>query len=304
MTTARQIGIAGLGLLGSALAHRLIQAGYSPKGYDIDPDKIAALAKAGGIAATLDEVAHCDVVMLAVFDTSQVEDVVTNAVLPALTGVPKIVLCASTCDPDRIAALSETVSAHGLTLVETPVSGSSAQVRNGDGVGLLGGNKDAIDGVADIVDALYPKWFYMGPVGNGGRAKLAINHMLGLNRLVLAEGLVFAQALGLDPAALLEVARQSAAYSQVMDIKGPKMVSRRLHAAGLHPPVAEGFQTDHRAGRQARTGDAARDAQRRGAGGLRLARRKRTRQRRGDRGDQETEKAIDLGLRWARRRRA
>jgi 3-hydroxyisobutyrate dehydrogenase-like beta-hydroxyacid dehydrogenase len=146
-------------------------------------------------------------------------------VLPALTGVPKIVLCASTCDPDRIAALSETVSAHGLTLVETPVSGSSAQVRKGDGVGLLGGNKDAIDGVADIVDALYPKWFYMGPVGNGGRAKLAINHMLGLNRLVLAEGLVFAQALGLDPAALLEVARQSAAYSQVMDIKGPKMVS-------------------------------------------------------------------------------
>ena len=225
MTTARQIGIAGLGLLGSALAHRLIQAGYSPKGYDIDPDKIAALAKAGGIAATLDEVAHCDVVMLAVFDTSQVEDVVTNAVLPALTGVPKIVLCASTCDPDRIAALSETVSARGLTLVETPVSGSSAQVRKGDGVGLLGGNKDAIDGVADIVDALYPKWFYMGPVGNGGRAKLAINHMLGLNRLVLAEGLVFAQALGLDPTALLEVARQSAAYSQVMDIKGPKMVS-------------------------------------------------------------------------------
>jgi len=225
MTTARQIGVAGLGLLDSALAHRLIQAGYSPKGYDIDPDKIAALAKAGGIAATLDEVAHCDVVLLAVFDTSQVEDVVTNAVLPSLTGVPKIVLCASTCDPDRIAALSETVSARGLTLVETPVSGSSAQVRNGDGVGLIGGNKDAIDGVADIVNALYPKWFYMGPVGNGGRAKLAINHMLGLNRLVLAEGLVFAQALGLDPTALLEVARQSAAYSQVMDIKGPKMVS-------------------------------------------------------------------------------
>ena len=225
MTTARQIGVAGLGLLGSALAHRLVQAGYSPKGYDIDPDKIAALAKAGGIAATLDEVAHCDVVLLAVFDTSQVEDVVTNAVLPSLTGVPKIVLCASTCDPDRIAALSETVSARGLTLVETPVSGSSAQVRNGDGVGLIGGNKDAIDGVADIVNALYPKWFYMGPVGNGGRAKLAINHMLGLNRLVLAEGLVFAQTLGLDPAALLEVARQSAAYSQVMDIKGPKMVS-------------------------------------------------------------------------------
>jgi 3-hydroxyisobutyrate dehydrogenase-like beta-hydroxyacid dehydrogenase len=226
MTIARQIGIAGLGLLGSALAHRLIGAGFDPKGFDIDPAKIAAFAKAGGVAARLDEVAHCDVMLLAVFDTSQVEDVVENAVLPAVTpGVPKIVLCASTCDPDRIAALAEKIAARGVHMIETPVSGSSKQVHDGDGVGLIGGARDVVDGVADILDALYPKWFDMGAAGNGGRAKLAINHMLGLNRLVLAEGLVFAQALGLDPKSFLDVARQSAAYSQVMDIKGPKMVA-------------------------------------------------------------------------------
>jgi|RhiMethySRZTD1v2_1073278.scaffolds.fasta_scaffold60791_3 3-hydroxyisobutyrate dehydrogenase-like beta-hydroxyacid dehydrogenase len=226
MTTARLIGIAGLGLLGSALAHRLIGAGFSPKGFDIDAGKTTAFAKSGGLAASLGEVAHCDVVLLAVFDTGQVEDVVQNALLPALTpGVPKTGLVASTCDPDRIAALATRLAPRGLMLIETPVSGSSAQVKNGDGTGLIGGDKDAIDGVADILDALYPKWFYMGLAGDGGRAKLAINHMLGLNRLVLAEGLVFAQALGLEPAAFLDVARQSAAYSQVMDIKGPKMVS-------------------------------------------------------------------------------
>jgi 3-hydroxyisobutyrate dehydrogenase-like beta-hydroxyacid dehydrogenase len=225
MTAARQIGIAGLGLLGSALGARLLTNGFSPKGYDIDAAKTAAFAKTGGIAATLDDVAHCDVVLLAVFDTSQVEDVVGNALIPSMTpGVSKIALCASTCDPDRIAALAAKVAPQ-LALIETPVSGSSGQVRNGDGVGLIGGERDTIDGVADIIDALYPKWFYMGAVGNGGRAKLAINHMLGLNRLVLAEGLVFAQALGLDAKSFLDVARQSAAYSQVMDIKGPKMVS-------------------------------------------------------------------------------
>ncbi len=233
MTAARQIGIAGLGLLGSALAHRLLTNGFTPKGYDIDAAKTAAFAKAGGIAAGLDDVAHCDVVLLAVFDTSQVEDVVGNAVAPAVTpGVSKIVLCASTCDPDRIAALAAKVAPQ-LALIETPVSGSSGQVRNGDGVGLIGGDKDVIDSVADIIDALYPKWFYMGPAGNGGRAKLAINHMLGLNRLVLAEGLVFAQALGLDPKSFLDVARQSAAYSQVMDIKGAKMVSGEYSPQGF-----------------------------------------------------------------------
>jgi 3-hydroxyisobutyrate dehydrogenase-like beta-hydroxyacid dehydrogenase len=226
MTAARQIGIAGLGLLGSALAHRLITSGFTPKGYDPDAAKAAALTKAGGIAAALNEVARCDVVLLAVFDTDQVEDVVGNALLPALTpGVPKTVLCASTCDPDRIATLVGKAGPLGLSMVEAPVSGSSGQVRNGDGVGLLGGDRDIIDSVADIIDAVYPKWFYMGPAGNGGRAKLAINHLLGLNRLVLAEGLVFAERLGLDPKSFLDVARQSAAYSQVMDIKGPKMVS-------------------------------------------------------------------------------
>ena len=226
MTIARQIGIAGLGLLGSALAARLIGAGFTPKGFDIDAGKTAALAGAGGVAATLREVAHCDVVLLAVFDTAQVEDVVASALLPALIpGTMKTVLVASTCDPDRIAALTERVATRGLSLIEAPVSGSSAQVRNGDGAGLIGGDKDTIDGVADVLDALYPRWFYMGAAGNGGRAKLAINHMLGLNRLVLAEGLVFAERLGLAPAAFLDVARQSAAYSQVMDIKGPKMVS-------------------------------------------------------------------------------
>ena len=224
MTTARQIGIAGLGLLGSALGARLVGAGYSPKGFDIDAAKTAAFAKAGGVVATLDEVARCDVVLLAVFDTNQVEDVVENELMPAVAGAPKTVLCASTCDPDRIAALIAKVAPQ-LRMIEAPVSGSSAQVRNGDGVGLIGGDRDTVDSVADIIDTLYPKWFHMGAAGNGGRAKLAINHMLGLNRLVLAEGLVFAERLGLDPNSLLDVARQSAAYSQVMDTKGPKMVS-------------------------------------------------------------------------------
>ncbi|MBX3665622.1 MAG: NAD(P)-dependent oxidoreductase, partial [Burkholderiales bacterium] len=60
--------------------------------------------------------------------------------------------------------------------------------------------------------------------GNGGRAKLAINLILGVNRAALAEGLAFAERMGLDPAAFLGVAKDSAAYSQIMDVKGRKMV--------------------------------------------------------------------------------
>jgi 3-hydroxyisobutyrate dehydrogenase-like beta-hydroxyacid dehydrogenase len=78
--------------------------------------------------------------------------------------------------------------------------------------------------VKDVLDALFARRFHIGNVGDGGRAKLAVNLILGLNRLALAEGLVFAERLGLDPTVFLDVARGSASYSQVMETKGPKLV--------------------------------------------------------------------------------
>jgi 2-hydroxy-3-oxopropionate reductase len=111
-----------------------------------------------------------------------------------------------------------------LHLLEIPISGTSEQVRKGEGVGLLGGDPERLQEVSEIVEAITPTHFHVGEVGNGGRAKLAINLILGLNRLALAEGLVFAERLGLDADSFLAVARKSASYSQVMDTKGAKMV--------------------------------------------------------------------------------
>jgi len=227
MSVTRQIGIVGFGLMGSALAHRLIGAGYGVVGFDIDPEKLRNLEKQGGTAAAspADVARRCDVLFLAVFNTEQVEEVVERDLLPALgAGSGKILLCASTCDPDRIAALAQRVAPQGLHLLDTPISGTSEQVRQGRGVALVGGDEAKVAEVADVLGAVFPSYFHMGPAGNAGRTKLAINLILGLNRLALAEGLVFAERMGLEPARFLDVARQAASYSQVMDTKGPKMV--------------------------------------------------------------------------------
>ncbi len=227
MTGSRPIGIVGLGLMGSALAQRLIGAGYGVVGFDFDADKLRPLERIGvDGAASLAELAHrCDVLFLAVFDTDQVEDVVENGLLAAVDlGVDKILLSASTCDPDRIATLAQRAALRGLRLLDTPISGTSEQVRQGCGVALVGGDAGALEAVAPILRAVFLSHFHMGAAGSAGRAKLAINLILGLNRLALAEGLVFAERLGLDPGRFLDVARQAASYSQVMDAKGPKMV--------------------------------------------------------------------------------
>jgi len=222
MPTQSPVGVIGIGLMGEVCAGRLIAAGISVIGFDIDPAKNKRLGDIGGRAGSFAQIAaRCDPIVLAVFSTDQVEDVVEHELLPAAAG--KIVMCTSTCDPDRIAALAERVAGR-LHFLETPVSGTSEQVRVGDGVGLIGGDAAIAQMAAPVLDALFPKRFHIGKAGDGGRAKLAINLILGLNRMALAEGLVFAEKLGLDPAAFLKVARASAAASQVMDTKGPKMV--------------------------------------------------------------------------------
>jgi 3-hydroxyisobutyrate dehydrogenase len=221
------IAIIGLGLMGEVYAQRLINAGMAVAGYDIDPIRRARLKEIGGAPATsiaeLAKPARC--IVIAVFSTDQVEDVLENHLLPALgPDSGKIVLCMSTCNPDRVAALAARIIPQGIRYLDAPVSGTSDQVRRGDGVALIGGDAKIADEMSDIFDALFARRFHVGKVGDGGRAKLAVNLILGLNRLALAEGLIFAERLGLDPAAFLEVARGSASYSQVMETKGPKMV--------------------------------------------------------------------------------
>jgi len=222
----KPVGIVGTGLMGTACAKRLRGAGFEVAGYDADAAKLKDFCALGGraLGSLADVAGACDVAVLAVFNTDQVEDVAAQ-LAAARAGAPLTVVCVSTCDPDRIAALAARLPADRIRFVEAPVSGTSEQTARGDALGLIGGEPAAVEPVREVVTAIAPRWHRIGPAGSGGRAKLAINLVLGINRAALAEGLVFAERMGLDPAAFLAVARESAAYSQIMDVKGKKMLA-------------------------------------------------------------------------------
>ncbi len=220
---ADRIGLIGLGLMGSALAHRLIGAGYSVLGYDIDADK-TLLVPGLEAAASVDEISkRCRRIVLAVYDTGQVESVVAE--LEAARR-PVLLLCATTVEPRRIALLAARAARYGITLIEAPITGTSAEIETGRGVGLLAGPKESVTLATDLLEVFCPQWFHMGSLGSAAKAALAINLVMQLNRAALAEGLVFAERLGLSPAAFLEALRSSPAGSQVMAVKGEKMVRR------------------------------------------------------------------------------
>jgi L-threonate 2-dehydrogenase len=228
-----RVGVIGLGLMGTAIAQRLIAAGFEVLAYDIEAEKRTAITRTGvKPQATLSVVvAGCEVNVICVFNTDQVEEVIAgaggglDAIAQGGTGA-RIFVVTSTCDPDRLAALAERVTPQGAHVLEVPISGTSRQVAQGDGVGLVGGDPAVLERAAPVLDAFLKSRHYLGALGSGSRAKLAVNLILGLNRAALAEGLVFAARLGLEPSAFLKVARGSAAYSQVMDVKGELMTRR------------------------------------------------------------------------------
>jgi 3-hydroxyisobutyrate dehydrogenase-like beta-hydroxyacid dehydrogenase len=230
-STFARVGIAGLGLMGSACAARLSQAGFALAGYDVDAARRAAFVAEGRrAAASVAALAACDAVVLAVFDTDQVEAVLEGegGLIEAGRAASRLplVVCTSTCDPDRIAALAQRCRAAGLSFIEMPISGTSASLAKGDAVGLVAGEEIDVARAASLLNALCAQRHYLGAAGQGGRAKLAVNLVLGLNRGAMAEGLVFAQRLGLEPERFLQVLIGSAAYSRVMEVKGPMMATR------------------------------------------------------------------------------
>jgi 3-hydroxyisobutyrate dehydrogenase-like beta-hydroxyacid dehydrogenase len=225
VSTRAPVGLIGIGLIGTSLARRLRAAGVDVLGHDVNAARAAPLTAIGGrFVPSADALREaCECVLVAVLDTDQVE-----AALEGPGGLRprpgQTIVCVSTCDPERIAVLARRLAAGGVALLDMPLSGNSDQVALGKAVGLVGGDRAVAERVAPILDVIAPKRFHLGATGSGGRAKLAINLVGGLNRAAMAEGLAFADALGLDLPAFLDVLRGSAAYSRTMDNRGAKMV--------------------------------------------------------------------------------
>ena len=88
---------------------------------------------------------------------------------------------------------------------------------------MVGGDRRAFEACEELLKLVTNKYIYVGPSGSGSKVKLASNIILGLNRLALAEGLVFAEKLGLELEVFLQLLKKSPAYSVAMDVKGEDM---------------------------------------------------------------------------------
>lgn len=229
------IGMVGLGLVGTALAKRLKAAGFDCVGFDVRPEAMRAFETANFQTASSVSslLAQTNTMVLAVFDTAGVLDVV-NQILqqrrelgPAQPTTLTLIDC-STGDPVKLAELAQQLVLNNVHFIEAPLSGSSVQIENGEATLLLGGDAQHIDSVSRVLNGLANSKVHVGGAGMAAKAKLATNLVLGLNRAALAEGMVFAQTLGIQPATFLQLVLNTPARSEAAVVKGEMMVNAQF----------------------------------------------------------------------------
>lgn len=221
----KELGIVGVGLLGSAMAERCLQAGFAVYGCDVEERQRTHLTNVGGTACkSAGEVFdRCSRVLLSL-PTTDVVKTILEEVAPNLRERHTII-DTTTGEPDEVAALGERLKGRGVQYIDATVSGSSDHARQGKVVIMAGGDAVVFEACRDVFDTFSQNAFHVGPCGSGTRMKLVTNLVLGLHRAVLAEGLTFAEVMGLDGNAALECLRAGIAYSRTMDTKGEKMLN-------------------------------------------------------------------------------
>ena len=227
----KRIGFVGLGLMGSGMAKNLMAAGFSLIGYDIDESKMEAIRKLGGQRVSSPErmAAEVDVIMLSLPTAYVVSEVVKNTLKLLECGKKGlIVIDTTTADPILSEELATQLREKGIEMLDATVSGTSKLCAAKDVIFMVGGREETFEECLPIFTAMGKEAILLGKNGAGAATKLIVNLVLGLNRMALAEGLTLGKKAGMDQRRLLEVLKQSAAYSKAMDMKGTRMINKEF----------------------------------------------------------------------------
>ena len=221
------VGLIGVGLVGTEVAQHFLANGLDVIGYDVDTERLDYLKRIGGSCAQgpAEIAERAEYIVLSLPDTAVVREVIEgeNGILRA-SKKPSYIIDTTTGDPDDTVALAEKLAQGQISLLDATISGASSQLQKREAVFMVGGEPAAYEACTCLLQLLADEVFYVGPSGCGSKAKLATNLVLGLNRLVLAEGMVFAEKLGLPLDTFLRLLKVSPAYSAAVDVKGEKML--------------------------------------------------------------------------------
>jgi 3-hydroxyisobutyrate dehydrogenase-like beta-hydroxyacid dehydrogenase len=213
------VGLIGLGNMGTAVAERLLDAGYELVVYNRTPEKAVALVTRGAtVAETPAElVEQVDVVLTSLANDEAFEDVAAIVVADARPGT--VLIDTSTVSPAASARVASLAEAASVAYLRAPVSGNPTVVRAGNLSFIVSGGRETLALVEPVLRAIGPTIHHVGEAEQARVVKLAINLMIAGLAELMSEALVLGEAAGVSRASLLEVMGSSAAGAPFVKYK-------------------------------------------------------------------------------------
>lgn len=223
-----QVGVAGLGAMGSAIAARLLELGQTVTVWNRTAAKAKPLGEGGAkVVAAPAAVAAASEIIITILTDGAAIDAVYNGPSGLLSGEVsgKLFIEMSTVPPAVETALAPKVRGKGAVFVECPVGGSTGPARKGQLLGLMGAEPADAARARPILDQLCRKVEHCGPVGAGSSMKLAINLPLMIGWQAYAEAFAIAGDLGWPPKRLLDLFVESNGANNGLKMRADMIVA-------------------------------------------------------------------------------
>jgi 3-hydroxyisobutyrate dehydrogenase-like beta-hydroxyacid dehydrogenase len=226
---SKRVGFAGLGLMGSRMAHNLLRKGFPLTVWNRTPGRCEALAREGArVAASPRALAEdVDVVVACVADPPAVERLVfaQDGLLAGVRPGFRYLEC-STVSPDTTRRVQAALRARGADALEAPVTGSKNGAGNGTLLFMTGGDAAVHDELLPVMMAMGTKAIHCGAMGQGSTVKLIGNSVISFMLEALCEGVVLGQKAGLPIETILAVIQASGYASPYYAFKGDAIARR------------------------------------------------------------------------------
>lgn len=219
-----RVAFIGLGNMGAPMAQNLLKAGFKLSVFDLVAESVAQLVKAGASAASSasDAVKEADVVITMLPASKHVEGIYLGAdgLLAQIPSKALIIDC-STIAADSARKVAAVASAHGLAMIDAPVSGGTGGAIAGTLTFIVGGDALDLERARPLLEKMGKNIFHAGAAGAGQVAKIANNMLLGIAMAGTAEALALGVANGLDPKVLSEIIAKSSGRTWAIELYNP-----------------------------------------------------------------------------------
>ncbi len=228
------LGVLGLGNIGSAFVTCFLDKGYTTYVFDIDRSKIKAMQNIGANPVESEEelVRKADVI----FTCLPNPQIVRNVYLSSENGLlnfadsSKCFIDTSTVDPETKKLINQQASQKNIDLIDAPISSGPIEVSQGETVFLIGASEDVFKKYESILNSISKKVLYVGDSGSASAVKLINNMMSLVNVLVTTEAFHLGEAYGLDKKMLYEALSNCAGRSFHFIKRFPKLIEGDLEA--------------------------------------------------------------------------